>query len=139
MKYVDYIKTIDRCPFCSGIHRRIVHENEHAYLTYSLAPYHKYHLLVIPKRHVERLIDLTWSEEISIMALLSTGIKALDKLKIDDCSILVKDNYKSVPHLHYHIIPDANVTDISEDVSVRRIITDQEEEELIRELRKIAD
>ena len=135
MLYRDYVKTITKCPFCH-LTQKVLLENEHAKLTYALAPYHKYHLLVIPKRHVEHLKDLEWHEQISITALLSTGIRGLDRFGHNDCSILVKDNHKSIPHLHYHIIPGGLITDISLDTEVRKMLTDSEEKLLISELEK---
>lgn len=133
MLYKDYLKTMDKCPFCKLEQANLL-ENEHAFLTYALAPYHKYHLLVIPKRHVEHIKDLEWHELISITALLATGIRTLSKLGHDDCSIVVKDNNKTVPHLHYHIIPGGIITDVSHDVEVRRMLTESEEKDLIKEL-----
>ena len=135
MLYKEFIKTMKECPFCELTQRTLL-ENDHAVLTYALAPYHKYHLLVIPKRHVEKIKELDWQEQVCITALLSIGIKTLDKFGHDDCSILVKDNHKSVPHLHYHIIPGGIITDISHDVEVRKLLTEKEENELIIELEK---
>jgi len=133
--YKEYLKTMGKCPFCN-LEQKVLMENENAILTYALAPYHKYHLLVLPKRHVEHIKDLEWNEQISISALLYTGIKALDRLGHDDCSILVKDDHKSVPHLHYHIIPGGFITDISLDTEVRKMLSDSEERSLIKELER---
>jgi diadenosine tetraphosphate (Ap4A) HIT family hydrolase len=133
--YREYLKTVNKCPFCEHIKQVILLENENAILTYAIAPYHKYHLLVIPKRHVEHIKDLEWHELISITALLSSGIKALDRFGHDDCSIVVKDKYKTVPHLHYHIVPGGDITDISLDTEVRKMLTDKEEKELVLELK----
>jgi diadenosine tetraphosphate (Ap4A) HIT family hydrolase len=123
------------CPFCPGNKQRALVENEHAYLTYSLAPYHKYHLLVIPKRHVELFKDLKWQEHISIAALLSTGAKTLDTLGLDDCSVVAKGKYKTIPHLHYHIIPGGMITDISLDTEMRTLLSKKDIEALEKELK----
>jgi diadenosine tetraphosphate (Ap4A) HIT family hydrolase len=133
--YKDYLKTVKECPFCK-LHQEVLLENEHAVLTYALAPYHKYHLLVIPKRHIEHLKDLEWQEQISITALLAAGVRTLSGLGHDDCSVLVKDNHKSIPHIHYHIIPGGLITDISLDTEVRKMLTESEEELLVKELEK---
>jgi diadenosine tetraphosphate (Ap4A) HIT family hydrolase len=140
MKYIDYLKTMDKCPFCHDIKHRILIENKDAILTYSQAPYHKYHLLVVPKRHVENIKDLTWGENISITALLVTAIKVLDKIGHDDCSILVRDNNapdKSIKHLHYNIIPGGYMEDVSINCKVRKLLSDDEEKALKTELKVI--
>lgn len=138
MRYSTYLKTLTTCPFCDGIENRILLENDGAILTYSQAPYHKYHLLVVPKRHIENIKGLTWDEDICIMALIVTGIKALDKLGHNDCSVLVRDGQalaRSVKHhLHYHIIPGGKIKDVSLNNKVRKLLTDIEEELLKKEL-----
>ncbi len=68
MHYNDFLTTLKTCPFCE-LSQRILLENNSAYLTYSLAPYHPDHLLVVPKRHVEHILDLTDDEIKDIDAL----------------------------------------------------------------------
>lgn len=140
MKYTKFLKTLNYCPFCENIKPRILIENDGALLTYSMAPYHKYHLLVIPKRHVECIKDLTWDEDVCMMALIVTGIKALSNIGHNDCVVVAKDSQasgKSVKHhLHYHIIPGGKVRDISVNEKVRKLLTDKEEELLKLELKK---
>lgn len=140
MKYLDYLKTLTRCPFCDGTRSRILIENDHAFLTYSLAPYHKYHLLIIPKRHVENIKDLTWDENVCVMALIVNGIKALDKFGHNNCTVLARDGQvlgKSIPHLHYHIIPGGQIEDVSLNLEVRQVLSEDEEESLMKELKEV--
>jgi len=140
MRYLTFLKTLTSCPFCENIKPRILIENNSAFLTYSLAPYHKYHLLVIPKRHVENIKDLTWDEDVCIMALIVAGIKALSNIGHNDCVVVGKDGQasgKSVQHhLHYHIIPGGKVKDISVNEKVRKLLSDEEEKSLKLELEK---
>ena len=140
MKYITYLKTITKCPFCYKIKNRILLENDGAFLTYSLAPYHKYHLLVIPKRHTESIKDLTWDENVSIMALILIALKALNKIGHNDCSVLLRDGQalkKSVNHVHYNIIPGGEMEDISINAHVRKLLSKSQEKSLIKELKKI--
>lgn len=140
MKYKDFLKTLTKCPFCAGVKRKILLENSGAFLTYALAPYHKYHLLIIPKRHVENIKDLTWDESVCITALITTGIKALDKIGHNDCTVLVRDGNalgKSVKHIHYHIIPGGNIEDVSRNMEVRKLLSEKEEKSLKKELKKV--
>ena len=140
MKYVTYLKTITKCPFCDGNKRRILIENDGAFLTYALAPYHKYHLLAIPKHHVESVKDLTWDENVCVMALITTAIKALDKIGYNNCTIVMRDGQalgKSVSHVHYNIIPGGEIGDVSINAEVRKLLSKNEEKSLIIELEKI--
>jgi diadenosine tetraphosphate (Ap4A) HIT family hydrolase len=140
MKYVDYLKTLNKCPFCDSDMRRVLLENDGAFLTYSLAPYHKYHLLAIPKRHVESIKDLTWDENVCVMALIATAIKALDKIGYNNCTVVMRDGQalaKSVSHIHYNIIPGGEIEDVSINAEVRELLDKNEEESLKEELNKI--
>jgi len=140
MKYSAYLKTLTTCPFCDGISPRILIENDGAILTYAQAPYHKYHLLVIPKRHIENIKDLAWDENVCIMALIVAGIRTLDGFGHNDCTVLARDGQalsRSVKHhLHYHIVPGGKITDISVDPKVRKMLSDTEEKSLKEELKK---
>ncbi len=140
MKYTEFLKTQTKCPFCYGLKERVLIENEKAFLTYAQAPYHKYHLLVVPKRHLENMVALTWDENICITALITKAIKDLDSIGYKDCTLLARDDQalaKSVMHLHYHIIPGGDIQDISIDPEMRKLLTDSEENSLREELKKI--
>ncbi len=141
MKYVEYLENLNKCPFCGEKESRILMENDGAFLTYALAPYHKYHLLVIPKRHVEYTKDLVWDEDVCVMALMVTAIKALGKIGHNDCTVMMKDGLalgKSIKHhLHYNIIPGGDIQDVSLNIEVRKLLSEKEEENLIKELKKV--
>lgn len=125
-----------RCPFC-GKENRILRATKHAYLTYALAPYSPHHLLVIPKRHVVSFLKLTKPEEREIDGLLELGTSLFRKLKVKDFSILVRDGgnrAKSVPHLHYHLIPNHHIGDLDKDGRNRRILTEREVDALLRKM-----
>ena len=137
MKYVDYIKNLEMCPFCDYSKNRILIENKGAYLTYALAPYHKYHLLVIPKKHVESIKELTWDDNVSVTALVISALRALDVIGHNDCNILGRDGKalaKSIKHFHYNIIPGGQLEDISMDASVRELLSKSEQNILMKEL-----
>lgn len=102
MFYQDYLKKIKTCPFCKAKKRMFI-DNESAYLTYSKAPYHQHHLLVIPKRHVVSFFNLSAQEDKDIAALVKIGAQILKKLKYDIFSILVRegpDSDKSIKQLN---------------------------------------
>lgn len=140
MRYSNFLKKLSYCPFCENIDSKILAENSGAILTYSLAPYHKYHLLVIPKKHTEYIKNLDWEDNVCIMALIVAGIKALSGLGHNDCVILAKDGQskgKSIKdHLHYHIIPGGRVKDVSVNNRVRQLLSSEEELLLKNEVRR---
>ncbi|OHB24193.1 MAG: hypothetical protein A2542_01450 [Parcubacteria group bacterium RIFOXYD2_FULL_52_8] len=126
------------CPFCEG-QPRVLDENELAHTTYALAPYHKYHLLVIPKRHVVGILDVTPEERAAIDALVVRAVQTLDTLKQDHISVLVRDGRadgfsKSVDHLHYHVVPKIRLGDVDHLGNDREVISGEEEVALMGEL-----
>ena len=128
MLYNEFLKTIKECPFCISDNKRIL-ENDHAFLTYSIAPYHPDHLLVIPKRHIEHILDLNKNEVDSIIELQRKSLEILNKLGHTNMCVLVKEGdklEKSVAHTHYHIIPEV-VLESSDHLGVeRRVLSDNE-------------
>ena len=131
---------MDKCPFCKNDSRRILAENEAAFLTYAIAPYHKYHLLVIPKRHTESIKELDWGENVCVMALIVSAIKVLDKIGHNDCTVLARDGHaisKSIDHLHYNIIPGGDIEDVSLNVEVRKMLNEEDEKALRKELNNV--
>ncbi|MEK7089381.1 MAG: hypothetical protein AAB920_01025, partial [Patescibacteria group bacterium] len=73
MLYKTFLKKLNHCPFCES-KDRIIKENKLAYLTYSLAPYHKHHMLAIPKRHDHAILDIKKNEMEDILALVRYGL-----------------------------------------------------------------
>jgi diadenosine tetraphosphate (Ap4A) HIT family hydrolase len=128
MLYHDYLKNMKACSFCEANKRMLIF-NEHAYLTYSKAPYHAHHLLVIPKRHVVSFFNLTVKENEDINELVKIGAQILKKLKYDNFSILVREgpkSDKSIKHLHYHLIPNHHIGDLDNKGILRKILSPEE-------------
>lgn len=140
MKYIDYINDLTYCPFCQFESKRILLENKHAYLTYAIAPYHKYHLLVIPKQHTDSITNIEWDINVCITSLVTHALKALDSIGHNDCNIVGRNGNvkgKSVRHFHYNIIPGGQISDISLDAEVRSTLSKAEQDALVDELIKI--
>jgi diadenosine tetraphosphate (Ap4A) HIT family hydrolase len=142
MLYKDFLEHLDGCPFCGGKNALIV-SNAHGYITYSLAPYHKHHLLVIPTRHTESLLDLGKEESEALLELLRTGARLLSALGYQSYSILLREGVginKSIPHLHYHLVPDDPIGDLNQLLGKDRLVlSDKEIEEIVGELRGAAE
>ena len=142
MLYKEFLSTLDECPFCVGENRTII-DSTHAFLTYALAPYHKHHLLVLPKRHVESIKDLTELELEDIGRLQEEGLRILRSLNYDSISLLVREGQlnvnKSIRHTHYHLIPEIRIGDVDHGGQERRILEESEIEDVIREIRSVAE
>ena len=116
MLYEEHLKTLKSCPFCVlEPDDRAFLERPHAWLTYARAPYHKHHLLAIPKRHVVSFFEINADERKELDELVLLGAIALKKLNYTNFSILVREGVESnkiVPHLHYHIVPNIHMGDL---------------------------
>ena len=139
MKYNEYLKDVKGCPFCDKSREPII-ENSSAFLTYSLAPYHPDHVLVVPKRHVEHILDLTNDEIKDIDMLQKKGLNILKQLGYSNMCVLVKEGdekEKSILHTHYHIIPDVVMGDIDHTGADRKVLSNNEIAKLISRIKSV--
>src|SRR3989344_8283078 len=101
------------CPFCTIATQqdRILKEGAYMYVIFSNPRIMPGHLLVIPKRHVTRLVEMTEEEKKELLDLLiEFEEKIITKLSAG-CDI--RQNYKpyvdnsrtSVKHFHFHLYP----------------------------------
>jgi histidine triad (HIT) family protein len=86
-----------------------VFENDHVLAFLDITPLSEGHTLVVPKRQVERLEELS-SEEVSEIARQLGGIakRVLAATGATDYNLLQNNGKLSgqeVPHVHFHIIP----------------------------------
>jgi len=97
------------CPFCSLPEERIVVSNASGIVIRDGYPVSPGHTLVISRRHVGSLFDLTPSERIELLALLDQARAALAQAhNPDGYNIGINDGPaagQTVPHLHIHLIP----------------------------------
>lgn len=102
------------CPFCNIITERterIIHETEHAFVVLSNPRLMPGHMLVIPKKHVEKFSELSKEERAD---LFETAVlfqeKILEKLA-SGCDLsqhfrpFLKQDRLKVNHLHIHLRP----------------------------------
>lgn len=133
MKYSDHLANTKDCPFCSLALNRIINKGKKSYLTYSIAPYSKHHLLVIPDRHVENYEDLTKEERSDIDEIITEGIRFIKLLGHNDYSIFLRNGEnigKTIKHLHYHIVPSIEL--VRADID-RKIMNEDEIGKLLEE------
>lgn len=97
------------CPFCALPASRIVHENDCCVAIRDAFPVSPGHTLIIPKRHVGSIFDLSAQETQSAFDLLRIARQDL-KGRCDPAGFNVGINDgraagQTVPHLHIHLIP----------------------------------
>jgi histidine triad (HIT) family protein len=95
------------CAFCKQeiLETNRFYEGEEVQGLLTYKPITSGHVLIVPKRHVERFEDLTAAEMVEIQALIQK-IDAYHQHK--DYLILQKNGWhagQTVPHVHFHYIP----------------------------------
>jgi diadenosine tetraphosphate (Ap4A) HIT family hydrolase len=141
MKYSEFLilEKDKPCHFCVADEKERVIENKTAYLTFSLAPYHPDHLLVIPKRHVEHILDITVEEMTDIDDLQKKAWALLQKLGYKSISLIVREgdnSGRSMTHIHFHVIPEVKLGDVDHSGVERKILEPAEISQLVSRLRK---
>ena len=142
MQYKVFLQQQHECPFCTPQQQtRSILESRLSFLTYNIAPYHAHHLLVIPKRHYEHILDLTQAEQRDVLGLIDRGMKLLQALGYPDITLLLREGEhsgKSVKHLHYHLIPKILIGDVQHDGGSRSVLTEKQVLHLKQELQEAA-
>ncbi len=143
-KYLDFLKKQESvggpCPFCTIREPIVIARNELAYLTLALAPYHKDHLLIIPKRHVKHIFDVTPEEHIAIRVFEQHAWDLFKKLGYTGVSLIVREGKSSggtVEHLHYHAIPDTRLGNMDINGDERVVLTPAEHESETKRIQEI--
>lgn len=101
---------MSECPFCAASIAEVTFMASPAFRAIvNIAPILPGHSLVIPKRHVESLLELG-DEEVAEMVNLSRRAVALlmDVYRSDGFDWTIQESEaagQSVPHLHLHLIP----------------------------------
>lgn len=100
------------CPFCPPPAERVVATNEFVVAIRDGYPVSPGHMLVIPKRHVASLADVTIAEAKALWGLLAEVRARIDaELRPDGYNLGVNDGRaagQTVMHLHVHLIPRFN-------------------------------
>jgi len=106
----------DKCPFCNSAHHGkessdlTVIRGQHAYVLMNLYPYNGGHLLVLPYRHINEIIEINKAEFAEITKFLQQGVTAL-KHALNADGFNIGSNIGSIAgagipdHIHFHIVP----------------------------------
>ena len=115
-RYADLLERKRLCPFDTPKASDIIAQNETAYLTYSIAGYHPDQLLAIPRRHLTRLEEMSEAEVKDCEELQRLGWELLKQLGHGGANFLLREGNstgKTISHLHYNIMPDTRLGDMS--------------------------
>ncbi len=95
------------CPFCQQ--RKVLFENELAYVIPDAYPVNPGHLLIIPRSHIADFFLITEQERAALMTLLDQAKRYLDEKHAPagyNIGINVGEAAgQTIPHVHMHLIP----------------------------------
>src|ERR1035437_58893 len=136
-KYEDCVKNIKGCPFCEKSDRVIIESSE-SFMTYALWPYHKHHLLIIPKRHIESLSKLTEIEKKDIDSMQEKALEILKKLGYSSITHLVREGKenKAINHVHFHTIPNIRIGDLDHYGQERKMLLEDDIQKTIKDIQE---
>lgn len=103
---------MDNCLFCrlvrGEIPSRKVYEDELVFAFHDINPLRPLHLLVIPKRHVTSLQDVTAADEPMLGRLLTVASQlAEENGSTEGFRVIINSGRiggQEVPHLHAHVV-----------------------------------
>lgn len=142
--------SMNECPFCEkeSIAKVKFLESELCNVVYNRSPIVPGHSLIIPKRHINSLLDLTNEEMNDFMQTSCKAIKVLRKaFSKKDFNFSIQDGPEAdqtIPHLHAHILLrtkgdfDGNIHTEIADSSKRPKLDDEKMSEIVSNLREIA-
>lgn len=119
LRYVRKLLPVEGCVFCKserlgpGLESLCLRQNSKSLIVMNKYPYNTGHLLILPRRHVADLWDLTTEENAEIAKWIQSSLKILKKTYNCD-GFNVGLNHGSVAgagipdHLHWHVIPRWN-------------------------------
>lgn len=130
------------CPFCNP--DRIIEDGDEALVVASNPRLTFGHLLVIPRRHVEKPWELTDDEAQSVWRLIKKYQKLLSESIGQGCD--ARENYRpflpqnqlKIDHIHWHLIPRTDQDEIylKTQIGEKDLFQNLDEDELDR-LRQI--
>lgn len=121
--YIDSFKNKKEtggCVFCDAVDADIssddcikVFNGQECFVMLNLYPYNNGHVMVIPKRHLSNMLELTEEEMTEMMILVRKSIKALEEVLSPHGFNFGANLGKAAgagidTHLHFHIVPRWN-------------------------------
>lgn len=107
--YHGVMANLKECPFCALKDKYVIVEKNGVVLTVNLFPYADYHLMIVTRRHAEKMSELTKREWQAIYDLSRTGFRLIGRAWGEtNVNILYREGPnagKSLGHWHWHLIP----------------------------------
>ncbi|MCL2085367.1 HIT domain-containing protein [Candidatus Saccharibacteria bacterium] len=109
-KYDNIWQTVGKCCFCEMNDKYVFHEENGVVMTVPLYAYIDGHILIVPRRHVRSVKDLTTEEWETIRKFMYLAKKIIREVHgIKSVQYVQKDGVTSqatVPdHIHFQVIP----------------------------------
>src|SRR2546421_8185396 len=104
---------MDNCLFCKiaegQIPSKIVYQDEDVVAFEDINPQAPHHILLIPRRHIPSMADLTEEDGTLLVRLFMVAAKLAHKLGVDESGYRFVTNVgpdagQSVFHLHFHLL-----------------------------------
>ena len=103
------------CIFCKIINKTIpstlVYEDENYIAFNDIAPKAKTHILIIPKKHIERFDKIDNQEDLNLVKwLFDVANKIIKEKKLDGCRLQIncgKNHGQEVFHIHMHLLSNS--------------------------------
>lgn len=107
---------MNECIFCKIVKRQIpaqtVYEDEEILAFHDINPVAPIHILVIPKKHIENILNLE-EKDAALIGNLHIAVEKVARIKRLDSFRLITNSGEeagqTVFHLHYHIIAGKNL------------------------------
>lgn len=146
MKYEQVLKQLwkDFDPFLHVKPEEIIEESTYFFVLPARSPYADDHLLIIPKRKVYVLRELSNEERLDMYDLLEKRSKRLHtahrgvNLLLRDWLVWDWDTeiWKSINHLHFHLIPDCSISTDKVLWHDRKFLSDDEYIWTVKQIKK---
>ena len=104
------------CPFCESETQWILAANAHWYWSACLAPYWKFHTMIVPRRHIESPHEIDRDEEfkdyLEINEIAASGYRSsgfrrtASYTRHREDPFEIETNTPRLTHLHIHVFPD---------------------------------
>lgn len=106
------------CIFCKIVDNHIpsnkVYEDEHVVCFHDLEPQAPVHVLLIPKKHLASLDDVTQNDKELLGHVMTVIPKVAKMLELENGYRVVcncgEDGFQSVKHLHFHLLGKRKMT-----------------------------
>jgi histidine triad (HIT) family protein len=111
---------MENCQLCQAYKNeksRIFMENDHAFAIIAKWPQNEGHSMVLPKKHVQDLSELSPEEIKAVMKLCETVVIKIDKkLNKSTITMLNSKSCRTQEHLHFQLVP------LRKEVGVRDLV-----------------